>query len=90
MDFIASSIEKPGVDEDDSLRCCADTFFEIHCCPAFFVHDADFESIGGHAEGGLDSAKKFHCKRRFLGTVHFGLYNIHRSRSGILAAAVTV
>ena len=90
MDFITRSIEKSGVDEDDSLRCCADTFLEIHRCSAFFIHDADFESIWSHAEGGFDSAKKFHRKRCFIGTVHLGLYNVHRSRSGIPVVAVAV
>ena len=86
VNLIAGAIKESGIDKGNAWLCRPDTFFQINRGAAFFIHDANFDCIGGKLQKLFDHIKGFNSKSHFIGPVHFRLYNIDWTGWWILLA----
>ena len=90
MNFIACAIQEACIYKGHTVFGGSDTFLKIDACAAFFVHQADFYSILGQSQKGLNTVKDFIGKAHFFGPMHFGFYDVNGSFDGISALAFQI
>ena len=71
MNFIASAIEKSGVDKNHSVTRNADAFLKIDSSATFLIHDPDFDSVGIEPQQGFDSCKQVAGEADLIRAMHF-------------------
>ena len=83
MDFVTGSIQEARVDKDHPFPGPVDTFRQIEGGTTFLIHDAYLEGVWAQPKNLLDTGEHFHCETDLVGSVHFGLYDVHAAFSGV-------
>ena len=88
MDFVTGSIQEARVDKDHPFPGPVDTFRQIKGGATLLIHDADLEGVWAQPENLLDTGEHFNRETDFVGSVHFGLNDVHAAFSGVAQGAV--
>ncbi len=81
--FVACAVQKARVDEGHAALGGGDTGFEVGAGAALFVHDAQLDGGGLHADDFFDTTKQLVGKRDFSRAVHFGLDDVNAAGAAV-------
>ena len=83
MDFIASAIQKPGVNKHYSAFGGADALFKINRGASLLVHNAHFNCMTLKVQSVFDSIEQLVGEGHFFRTMHFRFNNIAAAGCGV-------
>ena len=88
MDLVTGSIQEARVDKDHPFPGPVDTFRQIKGGATFLIHDANLEGVWAQPKNLLDTGEHFNRETDLVGSVHFGLNDVHAAFSGVAQGAL--
>src|SRR5262245_40829161 len=89
MDLVAGSIQKPGIDKNQTLARGAYAFLEVNRGAPLLVHDADLKSVALQFESPLDALEQLNSGSDFLGPMLFRLDDIDAAGFAVSIGSVS-
>ena len=77
MDFVARTVQEPGVDECHPMLGRTDALLEVGRGAAFLVHDAQFHGIARKTQDIFNHVKDFYGKLHLVRPMHLGFDDIN-------------
>ena len=77
VDFVSRTVQKTGVDKSHTMAGRMNAGLQIDRRAALFVHDADFDCVGGKPQNLFNAREDGVGESDFLRTMHFRFHDIN-------------